>query len=93
MLLNVFESLLVVSELLLDPVVFVIMAEVTRVQHVVLDGIVVSCQGFEMVRPDEPSLFLGGLLILDVLEVVVCWQVAVVGCGYTVVYLLSAVLY
>ena len=91
--LNVFKSLLVIGELLLDSVIFVVMAEVTRVEHIVLDRIVVGSQRLEMVRPNEPPLLLGRLLVLDVLEIVVCWQVTVVGRGYTVVYLLCAVLY
>ena len=74
--LDVVDSHIVMSLLHYFSVRLIVVAEVARVQKVILDRIVVLSQTFDVVWPDKPSLVvLYGHHTLDVFQVVICWQV------------------
>ena len=74
--LYILDRLLAVSRLFDISILLVVVAEVARVQKVILDRIVVLSQTFDVVWPDKPSLVVFYRHhTLDMLQVVICWQV------------------
>jgi len=68
------DRLLAVGWLFDFTVFLVVVAEVSRVQKVIFDRIVVPSQTFDVVWLDKPSLVvLHGHHTLDMLQVVICW--------------------
>ena len=70
---NVFKGLFIVCLFFLDPIIFVIVTEVSSVQYVIFDRVVVVCQRLKMVRSDKPLHILLWLLVLNILQIVV-WR-------------------
>ena len=77
MLLDVIDGLLIVGQFLL--VLAIVVAEVARVQHIVLQRVVVVGQGLQVMRTDEPPfIILVGHGILNVLQVVIGRQIELI---------------
>lgn len=58
-------------------ILLIIMREISCVKEVILDGVLVGGQGFQVMGSDEPLLLrvFARQVLHDVLLIVVCWQV------------------
>lgn len=90
MILDVFDGLLVIRGF--DILVPIVVAEVTRVEHIVAHRVEMAREGLHVMRPDEPLLVLNTHAILNILEVIVGRQVQLVACRDVVVHELRSVL-
>lgn len=89
--LNIFDRLLIFCKLLFF--LKVVVAEVASIQNIVFERIVMIGQRLYVMRPNEPPLtILGRHRILNILQVIVRWQVEVIARRDVIVNELGAIL-
>ena len=90
MILDVVDGLFVIRGF--DILVPIVVAEVTRVEHIVAHRVEMAREGLHVMRPDEPLLVLNPHAILHILEVIIGRQVQLVASRDVVVHKLRSVL-
>ena len=81
MLAKVLESSLIVSWIVLNSKTLVVVAKVPSVQYIVLKRVIVIGERLKMMWSDEPSSFIFvWQSFLNILEIVVRWEVDLVRC-------------